>query len=208
MASRRVNGAVLAAWLPSADTWSIAAHSRALSILGLALLATLACWQSFAEIIAHYSQQDYGSLPIVYAVVALLIWRSEPQLAQVIVRASKPGVAALVACVLAWYAARAAHVQLAEHVFAILMIPAFVFAVMGGASLRAVALPMALLLPAVPVGEDIYPLLMTITAHISTFLLQLCGVPAFRDGMFISLPGGEFQIVEACAGLNTFPRAR
>ena len=55
---------------------------------------------------------------------------------------------------------------------------------------------------AVPTGEFLVYYLQEITTAISTFLLNLAGIPAFRDGLFITLPGGNFEVAKACSGFR------
>jgi len=43
---------------------------------------------------------------------------------------------------------------------------------------------------------------MEATADVSERLLGLLGVPALREGMFFTLPGGNFEVAEICAGLR------
>ena len=61
--------------------------------------------------------------------------------------------------------------------------------------------PLLFSLAAVPVGDGLLPHLMLLTADTSTALLRAVGVPVFREGQFLSLPGGNFEVASVCAGL-------
>jgi len=43
---------------------------------------------------------------------------------------------------------------------------------------------------------------MTITADITVSMIELTGIPVFRDGLYFSLPTGNWSVIEACSGLN------
>ena len=45
-------------------------------------------------------------------------------------------------------------------------------------------------------------MLMNATAGVSERLLGILGVPVLREGMFFTLPGGNFEVAEICAGLR------
>jgi EpsI family protein len=54
----------------------------------------------------------------------------------------------------------------------------------------------------VPAGEEIVPLMQTVTAEMCMALLGLVGIPAHLEGVFISIPGGYFEVAEACSGVK------
>jgi EpsI family protein len=54
----------------------------------------------------------------------------------------------------------------------------------------------------VPFGEELVPPLQTLTARMSMALLDLTGVPAHIEGIFISTPSGLFRVAEACSGVR------
>jgi len=43
---------------------------------------------------------------------------------------------------------------------------------------------------------------MSFTADVATALLRAVGVPVFREGQFLTLPGGTFEVASVCAGLG------
>jgi EpsI family protein len=43
---------------------------------------------------------------------------------------------------------------------------------------------------------------MRTTADVSVTLLRAVGVPVFREGQFVTLPGGQFEVADVCAGLH------
>ncbi|NMP33066.1 exosortase A [Thalassotalea sp. M1531] len=62
--------------------------------------------------------------------------------------------------------------------------------------------PLAYLLFAVPMGENLIPLLQDVTAWITVFLLKVHGIPVFRDGLYIQIPNGLFEVAVACSGIR------
>jgi len=76
------------------------------------------------------------------------------------------------------------------------------WSVLGTPIARFLAFPIGFLLLAVPVGEGlIYPL-MNFTADFTVRMLRLTGIPVFRDGIFFSIPSGDWSVVEACSGVR------
>ena len=62
--------------------------------------------------------------------------------------------------------------------------------------------PLGFLVLGVPMGEALIPPLMDWTADFTVTALQLSGIPVFREGMFFTIPSGNWSIVEGCSGVR------
>jgi exosortase len=187
---------------PFPSVFPLTRYRRWLTIVGLAVVVMAVFWQTFASIFELYLHGDFHHHFFIYPAVAYVLYREERALMREPVAPSLFGLVLLAGLMLVWSVSRTASVQLVEQIAAILMIPTFVYAVMGGRTMKAAAFPMLLFLAAIPLGDGVVPVLMEVTAYIATFLLNLFGIPAFREGMLLSLPNGQFQIAAACAGFN------
>ena len=103
---------------------------------------------------------------------------------------------------LVWLIGEAAGVGLFRQLGLILMLQGAVAATLGEKLVRALLFPLGYALLLVPFGEELVPLLQTLTAHISMVLLHLSGIPAKMEGVFITTPAGFFEVAEACSGVN------
>ena len=50
-------------------------------------------------------------------------------------------------------------------------------------------------------AEVIAPL-QEVTADVSVWMLKMTGIAVYREGLFIELPNGLFEVAEACAGVR------
>lgn len=171
-------------------------------ISALALVPFVVYWGTTATMAGLWSSESYRHGYLIPVVSLFLLWRDRERYASLIVRGSWLGAAILAGLVLLWIAAEATSVQQIEQLSVVLMASAFVLAVLGWDGYRKVWFPLAFLLFAVPIGGSLVPALMDATATIAVRALQMSGVPALREGMVVSLPGGTFEVVEACSGLN------
>lgn len=96
----------------------------------------------------------------------------------------------------------AADIQLFQHLAIFSMLPTLVWIFIGNKLAWNLKFPLAFVLFAVPVGEELIPLLQEITADMSVYMLQLTGIPLFRSGLFIEIPQGKFLVAEACSGVS------
>src|SRR5438552_85220 len=51
-------------------------------------------------------------------------------------------------------------------------------------------------------GEALIPPLMEWTADFTVAALQLSGIPVFREGLFFTIPSGNWSVVEGCSGVR------
>ena len=77
-----------------------------------------------------------------------------------------------------------------------------VWLVFGTAIIRALFFPLAFLIFAVPFGEDLIPSLMEFTAEFTVMMVRLTSIPVYQEGLFFSLPSGNWSVVQACSGIR------
>jgi exosortase A len=159
-------------------------------------------WGTFQSMTGLWSTDSYRHGWVIAPVAVFLLWRDRSTYSDAPFTGSIAGVTMLGALVSMWMIAAATSVQLVEHLSVVAMIGACVLAMTGWPTFRTLWFPFAFLLFAVPMGGSIIPALMDTTASISVSALQALDVPALREGMRISLPGGTFEVVEACSGFN------
>ncbi|MBN8843459.1 MAG: EpsI family protein [Sphingomonadales bacterium] len=101
-----------------------------------------------------------------------------------------------------WLVGEAAGVGLFRQLGLVLMLQGAVAVALGEKLVRGLLFPLAYALLLVPFGEELVPLLQTLTAYISMILLHLSGLPAELEGVFITTRAGFFEVAEACSGVN------
>ena len=179
--------------------WTLAA---ALFALGIAVLVVAyhATVASFVDV--WRGSGTYTHCFFVLPIAAALIWRRRHALAQVTPRPFLPGLLAILAVGFLWLIAQAAGVLFYEQLAFALLIPALVLTLFGVQVARTITFPLAFILFAVPFGEAFHPALMSYTARATVLGLRLTGIPVAVEGLYITTPTGNWQVVEACSGLR------
>lgn len=98
--------------------------------------------------------------------------------------------------------AEVASIQEAQHFVLLGMIQIVLFSMLGWRVYMALLFPFLYLFFLVPSGEFMVPALQDFTAEFAVLALQMIGIPVYKDGIFISIPNGNFVVAEACAGLR------
>jgi len=77
----------------------------------------------------------------------------------------------------------------------------------GSGAAQAATFPLLYLLLAVPLPENVVEqtivLLQTGSTDISCFLFKILGVPVFRDGFVLSIPGVKIEVATECSGIRS-----
>jgi exosortase A len=177
---------------------------RHLIALGAAAAAILALFfRDVSDVAAiWWSSASFNHCLLVPPLIAWLVWQRLPQLRQLTPAAWAPGLALVAAGALGWLLGDAGGVDVARHFGILLMLQGAVVAILGKAVARGLAFPIFYALFLVPFGAEIVPVMQTVTAQIAALLLALSSVPAHLEGIFITTPGGYFEVAEACAGIR------
>lgn len=173
--------------------------------LALTALLWLCIWYldtaySMVSIWARSDTFAHGFL--IVPISAWLIWRMRQQLFTLVPESRFLALVPLSVAGFGWLLGHLANVGAVQQYAVVLMIPLLVWATLGDSVVRALAFPLSFLLLAVPTGEFLQPMLMEHTADFLVLALRATGIPVYRDGLFITIPSGNWSVVEACSGLR------
>ncbi len=101
-----------------------------------------------------------------------------------------------------WLLGNLTAVVVVQQYCLVFMILLIVATITGNQVVRELAFPLLFLLFTVPFGEILLPVLMEHTANFVVFALRLTGVPVYREGLYFTVPSGNWSVVEACSGLR------
>jgi len=170
---------------------------------GLVILLSIANFSALSGMVrVWYETATYQHGFIVAPVAAWLIWRRREALGGFAPSGSWSALIPLAGfCALAMLGGLGG-IALFEHVgFTGALMALFPF-VFGWQVARTLWFPILFLGFMVPVGDFLIPPLQELTADASVWLIQMTGVPVFRQGLWIELPTGLWEVAEACAGLR------
>lgn len=190
------------------DTPSVAAVRSEWLLPGALLAGTWAVlfalfWPTFVSMAEIWERSEtFAHGYLVFPISAWLVWRKRDALAAVRPGADPRGLVLLALAGAAWLLADAGSVKVVAQYAFIGVLLASVLTLVGWPVVRTVLFPLLFLFFAVPVGEFLIQPLMGVTADFTVALLQLTGIPVYREGMFFSIPSGDWSVVEGCSGLR------
>ncbi|MEW5757400.1 MAG: exosortase A [Pseudomonadota bacterium] len=176
-----------------------------LLLLGLAVAWGMSYWSTLGLLLEEWSNSGaYSHGFLVLAIVVYLVWRQRTALARCEIRPSVLGLPLLLMAGGVWAIGFLSNVFLLQLLGAIGLMLAAVLAIFGPAVFRRLWFPIVFLLFAVPVWEWLESPLQAMTTEVSFLVLTWLDVPVFRDGHFLTVPGGQFHVEKACSGLSFF----
>jgi exosortase A len=174
--------------------WLVAALGAALlvPVLGTSFGGMLGQWQT--------STYSYGYL--IAPVSLYFLWRDRQRLAALGLQSAWLPALLAAPLALAWVVAVILRVDVVHQLAAVALLVLLVWSVVGTPAAKLMLFPLGYLFLMVPLGDQLVPYLMRLTADVTVRAVQASGVPVYQDGFVFSLPSGNFEVVEACSGVR------
>lgn len=176
----------------------------ALMCLGIGLGVLFASyWQTFLSMAqVWYRSETFAHGFLIFPISLYLIWQRRRELVTSAPSPEWRGILVLTGLGFSWLLANVVDVLVVQQLAFIAMLIAWVWTVLGWQVVRAIAFPLGFLFFAVPIGEFLIPPLMNFTADFTVRMIELTGIPVYREGTFFSIPSGDWSVVEGCSGLR------
>lgn len=180
------------AWIASGLVWSGVVIALLLIFHGTVSAMVLTWWHS----------STYQHCFLIPLIVGFLVWERRDLFGRTSPQPAPWALLIIAGAGFLWVLGRLSSALIIEELALVFMIQASVLLIFGPRVTRALIFPIAFLLFAVPFGDFLVQPLQKLTADMSVWLLQVIGIPTFREGLFISTPSGDFHVAEACSGVR------
>ncbi len=179
--------------------WSV--HVIQFVVLLAVLCATQ--WATLINLIEiWYLTTTYNHGFIVVPVSLYLVWRRRAELAETVPSNAFSALLLLLFFSIFALIGDLSGVNLARHIGFVGAIMCLVPLCFGWALTRRFIFPVLFLGFMVPVGDFMIAPLQILTADVSVWMIQMTGVPVYREGLMIELSSGLWEVAEACAGVR------
>ena len=103
---------------------------------------------------------------------------------------------------LLWLFGAFLDVSVFQHLALVGLIIGATWALIGNTAFRLLLFPLFYLYFAVPEGEFLVTKLQDVTAMFIVMLLRMTFIPVYMQGLYITIPSGNFVVAKACSGIN------
>ncbi|WP_300536966.1 exosortase A [Sphingosinicella sp.] len=149
-----------------------------------------------------WNTDTFGHCLLIPPILGYLVWQRRNELSALTPKPWYPAAILMVIGGAGWLVGEASGVALLRHMAVVGLLIVSVPLVFGLTVSRGLAFVLFFALFMIPAGEQLVPILQTVTAAICIKLLEWSGIPAFIDGVFIAIPNGNFEVAEACSGVR------
>ncbi len=159
--------------------------------------------QSIMSMVGIWQRSDTFAHGFFIPLISLwLIWRQRHSLASERPQMAMVWILPLVASCCVWLLGVLANALVVEQLGVVLILIFGVVFIVGQSIGRRLAFPLLFLLLMVPMGEELIEPMMELTATSTVWLVRWFGIPVYREGLYFSLPSGNWSVVEACSGVR------
>jgi exosortase A len=166
------------------------------------LLLVLLYWPTIVATVSQWKTSAFSHGFVVIPISAYLVWSRRNRLALLKPIPTFSALPFLALFALGWLLGQLTATAVLQEFCLVAMIVVSVWGVVGTVVARALLLPLAFLIFAVPIGEGLIPKLQDFSAWLAVKMLDLSSVPVLLEGRFISVPSGRWEVAEACSGLR------
>ncbi len=169
------------------------------------ILAYYPVWKRL--ILSWYSSDEYSHGFFIVPLVCFIIWKKWEILSEIELKPSPWGLPLTFFSLLTYLIAYFAEILTLAPLSMILLLCGIIIYFYGFKMLKELSFPLFILLFMIPVPGQIYsaltvPLQLFVTKA-SVWLSSNIGIPIYREGNVIHLPGKTMQVVSACSGLRS-----
>ncbi len=170
---------------------------------GYCIAITLVFYQTVESMVSIWWRSETFTHGFLIApIVIWLVWEKRQELARLIPAPQYLALIPLFIFGFLWLFGQVMDAAVVQQIALIGILVSGLWVILGTSIVWAIAFPLAFLFLAVPVGEGLIPVLMEFTADFTVGMLKLTGIPVYREGLFFTLPSGNWSVVEGCSGVR------
>ena len=166
------------------------------------LLLVLLYWSTIVATVSQWRTSAFAHGFLVIPISAYLVWSRRKRLALLKPVPTFLALPFLALFALGWLLGQLTSTGVLQQFCLVAMIIVLIWGVLGTLVARALLLPLAFLMFAVPLGEGLIPKLQDFSAWFAVKMLDFSRVPVLLEGRFISVPSGRWEVAEACSGIR------
>jgi exosortase len=139
--------------------------------------------------------------------VAYLLWKQREEIKAVPLRQSWAGIVCVALSLVVLLTGIYGADLFLSRISLVMLLVGLVWAFAGTKMLRELALPLGVLLLAIPFPAIVFNRitfpLQLLASHVASVALPVFGVPVLREGNVIQLPAIQLEVAEACSGIRS-----
>ena len=183
---------------PASSTW----RSAGAILLCSSALLVLLYWPTVVSLVAMWRTSTYSYGAVVIPCAAYLVWSRRKRLTKLQPAPEFWALPVLAALSFGWLLGQLTATNALQQFCLVTMLIVMIWSQVGTRAAKALLMPLAFLLFAIPMGDGLIPALQDLSARIAVKLLDFSRIPVLSEGLYISVPYGKWEVAEACSGVR------
>jgi len=171
---------------------------------GVLLLLILTAFYNTARdlVMAWWDKPEYNHCLLILPIIAYLLYERREMFSRLSIKPSWLGIIPVLGGGLLWLLGDLTDTNVVRQLGFVVIIQGSILMVFGLRAVHAMLFPILYMYFLIPFGDFLIPALQDFTTDFAVFFLHLINIPVYVDGVFLSIPAGNFHVAEACAGLR------
>ena len=149
-----------------------------------------------------WNTHTYAHCYLIIPISGYLIWLKRTSLNQITPQSEFYPIIFLIILCIGWEVGYVVDILALQEYSLVSFVPILVWILMGNKVFNQLLFPLWFLLFCVPFGDFLLPSMIEFTANFTVGMIELSGMPVYREGNHFSITSGDWSVVEACAGLR------
>ncbi len=149
-----------------------------------------------------WRSETFNHCLFVVPIFIWLVWRKRHELSVAVPSPEARWLLLLLPLGFVWLVGSVVGIQVVSQLALVLIVCLSIWSILGTPTARIILFPITFLLFAAPFGDELLPVMMDFTADFTVWAIGSLGIPVYREGLYFSLPTGNWSVVEACSGIR------
>ncbi len=153
-------------------------------------------------ILTWWNKPEYNHCLLILPIIAYLIHERREIFHKVAPEPYWLGLIPLLGGGMLWLLGDLADANVVRQFGLIILIQGCLLTILGKRVVLALLFPFFYMVFLIPFGDFLVPPLQDFTTAFVIMMLNLLNIPVFAEGVYLSIPAGDFHVAETCAGLR------
>jgi len=153
-------------------------------------------------VMTWWDKPEYNHCLLILPIIAYLIHERREIFHKITPKPCFLGLVPILGGGILWLLGDLADANVVRQFGLMIIMQGCLLAILGKRVVLALIFPIFYMIFLIPFGDFLIPMLQNFTAEFVVITLNLFNIPVFVNGLFLSIPAGDFHVAEACAGLR------
>ncbi len=178
-------------------------RNAGIALAGISMVILVAFFETVTTLVmTWWDKPEYNHCLLILPIIAYLVHERRDIFQKLAPNPSLLGLIPLLGGGFLWLLGDLADANVVRQFGLIILIQGCVLTILGLRVVLALLFPFFYMIFLIPFGDFLVPMLQDYTTWFILIILNMLNIPVFAQGVYLSIPAGDFHVAEACAGLR------